>query len=166
MMVMTHCQDHILTENIWFVWSKTSYSGDKWKCYYAGRRDKNIHKRRTFITICKEILTIQKKLANVNLVILVNLVNLVNLVILAIVVNLGILVNLTILVILMNLMNLVNLVILMILMNLVYLAILVILVYLAILVILCETMIFGILESPSFQKYSIYWVFCAYHMIV
>ena len=28
-MMMTRCQDHISTENIWFVWSKTSYSGDK-----------------------------------------------------------------------------------------------------------------------------------------
>ena len=27
-MRMTQCQDHILTENIWFVWSNTSYSGD------------------------------------------------------------------------------------------------------------------------------------------
>ena len=27
-MMVTCCQDHILTENIWFVWSKTSYSGD------------------------------------------------------------------------------------------------------------------------------------------
>jgi hypothetical protein len=28
MMTLTCCQDHILTENIWFVWSKTSDSGD------------------------------------------------------------------------------------------------------------------------------------------
>ena len=28
-MMMTRCRDHILTENIWFVWSTTSYSGDK-----------------------------------------------------------------------------------------------------------------------------------------
>ena len=28
-------QDHILTENIWFVWSKTSYSGDE-RCYRCG----------------------------------------------------------------------------------------------------------------------------------
>ena len=31
MMAMTHCQDHILTENIWFVWSKTPYSGYEWQ---------------------------------------------------------------------------------------------------------------------------------------
>ena len=31
--MMTRCQDHISTENIWFVWSKTSYSGDKWRCH-------------------------------------------------------------------------------------------------------------------------------------
>ena len=37
MLTLTHCQDHILTENIWFVWSKTSYSGDKRRCHYAGR---------------------------------------------------------------------------------------------------------------------------------
>ena len=27
MMMMTRCRDHILTENIWFVWSTISYSG-------------------------------------------------------------------------------------------------------------------------------------------
>ena len=37
-MTLTSCQDHILTEKIWFVWSKISYSGDKWRCHYAGRR--------------------------------------------------------------------------------------------------------------------------------
>ena len=34
-MTLTCCQDHILTENIWFVWSETSYSGDKRRCHYA-----------------------------------------------------------------------------------------------------------------------------------
>ena len=29
MMTLTCCQDHILTENIWFGWSETSYSGDE-----------------------------------------------------------------------------------------------------------------------------------------
>ena len=31
--MLTHCQDHILynIENIWFVWSKTSYSDGKWE---------------------------------------------------------------------------------------------------------------------------------------
>ena len=28
---------HKLSENVWFVWSKTSYSGDKRRCHYAGR---------------------------------------------------------------------------------------------------------------------------------
>ena len=37
MLTLTCCQDHILTENIWFVWSETSYSGDKMRCYNAGR---------------------------------------------------------------------------------------------------------------------------------
>ena len=41
LVTMTHCQDHILTENIWFAWSKTSYSGDKRRCYQAGRRQTN-----------------------------------------------------------------------------------------------------------------------------
>ena len=27
MLTLTCCQDHILTENIWFLWSETSYSG-------------------------------------------------------------------------------------------------------------------------------------------
>ena len=35
-MMLTRCQDHILAENIWFVWSKTSYCGDKWRCYRCG----------------------------------------------------------------------------------------------------------------------------------
>ena len=32
-MTLTCCQDHILTENIWFVWSETSYSGDERRCH-------------------------------------------------------------------------------------------------------------------------------------
>ena len=40
MMMMTRCQDHILTENIWFVWSRTSYSWDKWRCNGCGTNDK------------------------------------------------------------------------------------------------------------------------------
>ena len=35
-MTLTCCHDHILTENIWFVWSETSYSGDKRRCYRCG----------------------------------------------------------------------------------------------------------------------------------
>ena len=30
---------HKLSENVWFVWSKTSYSGDKWRCYRCGTDD-------------------------------------------------------------------------------------------------------------------------------
>ena len=37
MMTLTCCQDHILKENICFVWSKTSYSGDERRCHNAGR---------------------------------------------------------------------------------------------------------------------------------
>ena len=33
---LTCCQDHILTENIWFVWSETSYSGDERRRYRCG----------------------------------------------------------------------------------------------------------------------------------
>ena len=36
LMLLTHCQDHTLTDIIWFVWSRTSYSGDKWRCYRCG----------------------------------------------------------------------------------------------------------------------------------
>ena len=39
MMMMPPCRDHILTENIWFVWSETSYSGDRWRCYRCGTDD-------------------------------------------------------------------------------------------------------------------------------
>ena len=38
MLTLTCCQDHILTENIWFVCSETSYSGVERRCYYAWRR--------------------------------------------------------------------------------------------------------------------------------
>ena len=40
-MTMTCCQDHILTENIWFVWSETSYSGDERRCYRCGTTNNN-----------------------------------------------------------------------------------------------------------------------------
>ena len=40
MMTLTCCQDHIITENIWFVWSKTPDSGDKWRCHRCGTNDK------------------------------------------------------------------------------------------------------------------------------
>ena len=40
-MAMSHSQDHILTENIWFAWSKTSYSGDKRRCHQAGQTTTN-----------------------------------------------------------------------------------------------------------------------------
>ena len=36
MITLTCCQDHILTENIWFVWYGTSYSGDERRCYRCG----------------------------------------------------------------------------------------------------------------------------------
>ena len=43
-MLLTHCQDRTLTENIRFVWSRTSYSGDKWRCYRCGTNER---RRRT-----------------------------------------------------------------------------------------------------------------------
>ena len=35
-MTLTCFQDHIITENIWFVWSETSYSGDERRCHRCG----------------------------------------------------------------------------------------------------------------------------------
>ena len=37
--MLTCCQDHMLTENIWFVWSETSYSGDERRCYRCGTNE-------------------------------------------------------------------------------------------------------------------------------
>ena len=39
-MTLTCCQDHILTENIWFVWSETSYSGDERRCHRCGTTER------------------------------------------------------------------------------------------------------------------------------
>ena len=39
MLTLTCCQDHILTENIWFVCSETSYNGDERRCYRCGTND-------------------------------------------------------------------------------------------------------------------------------
>ena len=46
-MTLTCCQDHILTENIWFVWSETSYSGDERRCDGCGTTMTNIEDRAT-----------------------------------------------------------------------------------------------------------------------
>ena len=43
-MTLTCCQDHILTENIWFVWSETSYSGDERRCHRCGTNDDDMLK--------------------------------------------------------------------------------------------------------------------------
>ena len=40
MNTLTCCQDHILSENIWFVWSETSYSGDERRCYRCGTNER------------------------------------------------------------------------------------------------------------------------------
>ena len=48
-MAPTCCQDHILTENIWFVWSETSYSGDERRCYRCGTtKQTNEHWRSSY----------------------------------------------------------------------------------------------------------------------
>ena len=39
-MTLTCCQDHILTENIWFVWSETSYRGDERRCNGRGTNER------------------------------------------------------------------------------------------------------------------------------
>ena len=44
-MTLTCCQDHILTENIWFVWSETSYSGDERRCNGCGTNNERTNKR-------------------------------------------------------------------------------------------------------------------------
>ena len=36
---------HHLSENIWFVWSKTSYSGDRRRCHQAGRTNKRTNEQ-------------------------------------------------------------------------------------------------------------------------
>ena len=41
MLTLTCSQDHILTENIWFVWSGTSYSGDERRCHGCGTTNNN-----------------------------------------------------------------------------------------------------------------------------
>ena len=41
-MKLTCCQDHILTENIWFVWSETSYSGDERRCYQQQTNEQTV----------------------------------------------------------------------------------------------------------------------------
>ena len=42
MLTLTCCQDHILTENKWFVWSETSYSGDERRCYRCGTTEQTV----------------------------------------------------------------------------------------------------------------------------
>ena len=39
-LTLTCCQDHILTENIWFVLSETSYCGDERRCYRCGTNER------------------------------------------------------------------------------------------------------------------------------
>ena len=37
--------DDKLSENIWFVWSKTSYDGDKWRCHHGDDKQTNRQQR-------------------------------------------------------------------------------------------------------------------------
>ena len=46
MLTLICCQDHILTEYIWFVWSETSYSGDERRCHRCGTNNQT-NKRAT-----------------------------------------------------------------------------------------------------------------------
>ena len=39
MNTLTCCQDHILSENVWFVWSETSYGGHERRCYRCGTNE-------------------------------------------------------------------------------------------------------------------------------
>ena len=42
MLRLTCCQDHILTENIWFVWSETSFCGDERRCNRCGTNEQTV----------------------------------------------------------------------------------------------------------------------------
>ena len=47
MLTLTCCQDHILTENVWFVCLETSYSGDEMRCHRCGTTDRTTEDRAT-----------------------------------------------------------------------------------------------------------------------
>ena len=49
--------DQVLSENIWFVWSKPSYSGDKWRCHRCetGRWQTTSEDRATQLLICEAL---------------------------------------------------------------------------------------------------------------
>ena len=55
-MLLTHCQDRILTENIWFVWSRTSYSGDKWRCYRCGTDEQTTNEQGKIVLLSQWML--------------------------------------------------------------------------------------------------------------
>ena len=46
LMISVLSLDQELSENVWFVWSKTSHSGDKWRCHRCGT-DGRTNERRT-----------------------------------------------------------------------------------------------------------------------
>ena len=48
---------HKLSENIWFVWSKTSYSGDKWRCHQGGTDGQPTRKDRATQLLNRETLS-------------------------------------------------------------------------------------------------------------
>ena len=45
---------HKLSENVWFVWSKASYSGDKWRCHRCGT-GRTSEYRTTQLLICEKL---------------------------------------------------------------------------------------------------------------
>ena len=54
--------DQELSENVWFVWPKTSYSEDKWRCHIAGRTTTR-EDSATRLLIC-ELLSLATKLCS------------------------------------------------------------------------------------------------------
>ena len=53
-MTLKCCQDHILTENIWFVCSETSYSGDERRCYQCGTNNKRTNEQQLKIELLSQ----------------------------------------------------------------------------------------------------------------
>ena len=49
--------DDKLSENIWFVWSKTSYDGYKWRCYHGDDERRTISENRASQQIYQGLLT-------------------------------------------------------------------------------------------------------------
>ena len=57
--------DDKLSENIWFVWSKTSYDGYKWRCYHGDDERRTISENRASQQIYQGLLTFAISLSKV-----------------------------------------------------------------------------------------------------